>query len=96
MCLWTGRGATDVGIRNWRAATPLSETRGLYEVSAAGDSDGDAKAVVAAPRASQSRTRRQTRGKIRQECHPATRACPEGTVARTLRRGMRASFRGQK
>ena len=33
MCLSPGRGAKDVGISNWRGASPLSETRGVREVS---------------------------------------------------------------
>ena len=40
MCLCAERGAKDVGIRNMRVVSPLSETRGVREVSAAGDSDG--------------------------------------------------------
>ena len=40
MCPWSGRGAEDVGIRDRRMASPLSETRGLREVSAACDRDG--------------------------------------------------------
>ena len=44
MCLLTGRGAKDVGISNWRVSSPLSETRGVREVSSAGDSDGVAEA----------------------------------------------------
>ena len=31
-CLDTGRWAKDVGISNWRVASPLSETRGVREV----------------------------------------------------------------
>ena len=37
-------GAKDVGISNWRGSSPLSETRGVREVSAAGHGDGVAKA----------------------------------------------------
>jgi hypothetical protein len=47
MCLRTGRGAKDVGIGNLRGArctSPLSETRGVREVSAMCDSDGVAEA----------------------------------------------------
>ena len=44
MCLWTGRGAEEVGMSKRRVAGPLSETRGVREVSAAGDSDGVAEA----------------------------------------------------
>ena len=47
MCLRTGRGAKDVGIGNLRGArctSPLSETRGVREVSATCDSDGVAEA----------------------------------------------------
>ena len=34
MCISEGRGAKDVGIRNWRVVSPLSETRGVREESA--------------------------------------------------------------
>jgi hypothetical protein len=35
-----GTGAKDVGIRNRRVVSLLSETRGVREVSAAGDGNG--------------------------------------------------------
>ena len=37
MCLYAGRGAKDVGMRNSMVVSPLSETRGVGEVSVAGD-----------------------------------------------------------
>ena len=47
MCLSPGRGAEDVGIRKRRVSSPLSETRGMREVSAACDRDGVAEAEAA-------------------------------------------------
>ena len=40
MCLCAGRGAKDVGISNSRVVSPLSGTRGVRKLSAAGDGDG--------------------------------------------------------
>ena len=44
MCLWTGRDAADVGVREKRMASPLLETRGVREVSSACDRDSIAEA----------------------------------------------------
>ena len=40
MCLWAGRGEKDVGMSPAGGVNPLAGTRGLREVSAAGDGDG--------------------------------------------------------
>ena len=44
MCLWTGRGAEEVGMSKRRVAGPLSETRGVREVSATCNSHSVAEA----------------------------------------------------